>query len=130
MTSPVTDDEILRLVEAWIDDLTRGDYEAAFDRTRHDPYYKWTPALIEAVIGGYGLPEPHPSGTRYVVTSRVSAHGTRHCGIDRDNVRAPTRAHVHYDLPLNGEWSDLTATFRVEDVEGSVVLVLEEIHVL
>jgi hypothetical protein len=36
---------------------------------------------------------------------------------------------VRYDLPLNGEWSDLTATFRVEDVDGSVDLVLEEIHV-
>ena len=57
----MTDDEILRFVEAWIDDLARGDYRAAFDRTRHDPYYAWTPALIEAVINGYGLPEPHRS---------------------------------------------------------------------
>jgi hypothetical protein len=129
MAREVTDDEILHLVEAWIDDLARGDSQSAFDRTRHDPHFEWTPALIEAVINGYGLPEPHPSGTRYTVTIRTSALGAPRHEIDRSDAQAPVLAYVRYDLPLNGEWSDLTATFRVEDVDGSVDLVLEEIHV-
>ena len=38
LKSEATDEEVLRVVEAWIDDLARGDYAGAFARTRHDPY--------------------------------------------------------------------------------------------
>jgi len=34
-----------------------------------------------------------------------------------------------YDLPLNGNWSDLTATFRVEARADATELILQEIHV-
>jgi hypothetical protein len=129
-TQGVNDEELLQLVGAWIDDLARGDYESAFARTKHDPYYGWTPALIERVIDGYGLPEPHPSGVRYAVTDRAAARGTprlRH--VDREGVRSPVIARVEHDLPLNGEWSDLTASFRVEQTVEGVKIFLEEIHV-
>lgn len=127
-----TDEEILGAVEVWIDDLARGDYAAAFARTRHDPYYQWTPHGIESVIHGYGLPEPHPSGVRFVVTARDQAH-TRgrpfHRVVDRDVVRESAVAEVWYDLPLNGQWSDLTATFRLERDGARLHLVLQQIHV-
>lgn len=51
-TASVTNDEILRAVEAWVDYLARGDYRGAFARIDHDPYYRWTPELIEAVSTG------------------------------------------------------------------------------
>ena len=38
--------------------------------------------------------------------------------------------HVDFDLPLNGEWSDVTATFNIREVEDAWVLCLEDIHVL
>lgn len=39
-------------------------------------------------------------------------------------------ARVDYDLPLNGEWSDLTAQFLVYRVDDSLALVLQDLHVL
>lgn len=41
-----------------------------------------------------------------------------------------SRGRVYFDLPLNGEWSDLTAIFRLEHDKENLLLVLEEIHVL
>jgi hypothetical protein len=130
MHTEASDEEILSAAEAWIDDLARGDYAAAFARTSHDPYYRWTPELIESVINGYGLPEPHRSGKKFIVTPRSDAKGRpRNREVDREVARDLTVAEVWYDLPLNGEWSDLTATFRVERDDLHLSLVLEEIHV-
>ena len=36
---------------------------------------------------------------------------------------------VWFDLPLDGEWSDLTATFEIQRAVGGVQLVLNDIHV-
>jgi hypothetical protein len=125
-----TDDEILRVVEDWVGDLERGDYATAFSRTAHDPYYGWTPDLIRDVVAGYGSPQRHPSGEVFRVTSRATASGLARCReIDREVVPPGAIAAVRYDLPLNGKWSDLTATFRVEPRAEGADLVLEEIHV-
>ncbi len=37
--------------------------------------------------------------------------------------------NVIYDLPLNGEWSDLSATFYILKKEEFITLELDEIHV-
>ncbi|MBL9083725.1 MAG: hypothetical protein JNK76_18050 [Planctomycetales bacterium] len=125
-----SDDEILRFVEEWIDDLARDDYAAAFRRTDHDPYYRWTPELMRLVVQGYGLPEPHRSGAVFAVTARASAlGGPPQRVVDRDVVRPHCLAEIWYDLPLNGTWSDLTATFRVELRAEVSAVILQEIHV-
>lgn len=125
-----SDDEILTCVDEWVDDLQKQDYQAAYARTEHDPYYAWTPELIRAVIQGYGLPEPRRDGKIFLVSDRKKARGTKgRREVDREDVRPPAIAEVWYDLPLNGEWSDLTATFRVERRNNGCVLVLQEIHV-
>ena len=123
-----TDQDILRVVERWIDDLAEGRYDVAFERTAHDPYYEWTPDLMHAVVRGYGLPEPHRRGP-FEVTDRVSAVGHPAFEIDRDETPPDVIAFVSHSLPLNGEWSDLTATFRLQLRAGHAELVLEEIHV-
>jgi len=127
-----TDEEILTLVRQWVELLAHGNYEAAYDITGHEPYYQWTPELIRQVIEGYGLPEPHPAGP-FRITSLASAKGgpePRHCVERFETARDDGRiGHVLFDLPLNGEWSDMTATFGVYRYEDSVVLSLNEIHV-
>lgn len=128
-TNP-TDQQILTFVEQWIDDLVRGDYKTAYSRTGHDSYYNWTPDLMREVINGYGLPEPRGDGRVFVVTSRQSAvGGPPQRIVDRDEIQPPAIAEVWYDLPLNGEWSDLTATFRIENREQGCIVILQEIHV-
>jgi len=121
-----TDDEIFSFIDAWIDDLARGDYAAAYRRTKHDPYYEWTPELMQRVVEGYGLPEPHRSGRIFRVTPRASATGgPPERSIDREEAYTV----VWYNIPLNGEWSDLTATLRLEPCDAATDITLEEIHV-
>jgi hypothetical protein len=128
--SSPTDEELLAFVEVWIDDLARGDYQTAYSRTEHDAYYRWTPGLMRAVIEGYGLPEPRRDGNVFHVSQRASARGMiHHRQVARDDMRPPALAEVWYDLPLNGEWSDLTATFRIERRQSGFAIVLQEIHV-
>ena len=125
-----SDEEILRFVERWIDDLAKDDYHAAYARTEHDPYFAWTPDLIRTVIQCYGSLEPRRDGGVFTVTARESAlGGPPQRIVDRECVCPPAFAEVWYDLPLNGEWSDLTATFRVEPGDGGSTVVLQEIHV-
>lgn len=124
-----SDDEIYSFVDRWIATLAAGDYRMAFAMTDHDRYYGWSPELIQKSIEGYGLPESHPRGP-FRVTSAASAKGSLHREVTRgDDVPSGVVACVCHDLPLNGEWSDLSVTFRFEHHENAVRAVLEEIHV-
>jgi hypothetical protein len=38
--------------------------------------------------------------------------------------------HAHYDLPLNGTWSDVTASFDIIETEEGLALALDDVHVL
>jgi hypothetical protein len=131
MNLSATDDEIRDVVDRWVTLLAQEDYERAFALTRHDAYFGWTPKLIESVINGYGLPEPHPSGEVFRVTDPKTAKGGPvRAEVEREDGPEGCRGRVYYDLPLNGEWSDLTAIFRLEHDREQLVVVLEEIHVL
>jgi hypothetical protein len=125
--------EILGIARDWADALAAQDYERAYGMTAHDPYYARSAGLIRQVIEGYGLPEPHPAGP-FKVTPLADAKGgprPRHT-VRRYKRKAPhgAIADVSFDLPLNGEWSDLTATFAVHPIGDELVLCLNEIHVL
>ena len=124
-----TDSDILEFVETWIDALASGKFSEAYRMTSHDPYYKWTPELIQKTIEGYGLPEPHPAGP-FRITPPAKATGNPTREVSRtEGVPPGAFAHVLHDLPLNGEWSDLSVTFRFESVEAGAKAILEEIHV-
>jgi hypothetical protein len=76
------------------------------------------------------LAEPHPSGQRFAVTDRLSAAGQPASReVTREYIPPGAVAWVRHDLPLNGEWSDLTATFRVERGVAGLDLILMDIHV-
>jgi hypothetical protein len=127
-----TDQEILTAARDWADALAAQDYERAYGMTAHDSHYAWSASLIRDVIEGYGLPERHPAGP-FRVTPLEDAKGgprPRH-EVKRYDQAAPDGAvaEVWFDLPLNGEWSDLTATFAVCQVGDDLVLCLNEIHV-
>ncbi len=132
LSASASDAEILAVVESWVAFLVAEDYERAYGMTAHEPYYQWTAKLIREVIEGYGLPDPHPEGP-FKVTPLATAKGgpTPWHKVERDD---PPRcngaiANVWFDLPLNGEWSDLTATFSIHPLDEGIVLSLNEIHV-
>jgi hypothetical protein len=125
-----SDEAVLELLDAWVDDLARGDYAAAFARTKHDAYYGWTPKLMARVIECYGHTEPVADGEHFAVTDRASARGRPHYRqVDREGALPPVVGRALCDLPLNGEWSDVTASFRLVRAADGLDVVLEEIHV-
>ena len=131
LSSNPSDDEILKSIEAWVDDLALGNYASAFARTDHDTYHRWTPELMQSVIEGYGLPAVEKSARRFSVTSIVIASGSApRRTVDRETKPPNAIAYVEYRLPLNGTWCDLSASFRVEPRTLGSKLVLEDIHVL
>lgn len=38
--------------------------------------------------------------------------------------------HARYDLPLDGQWSDVTATFEILDLPEGAVLALDDVNVM
>jgi len=132
LRSSATDNDILSLVKRWVDALAREDYGSAYNMTAHEPYYEWTPQLIREVIEGYGLPDPHPDGP-FKVTPLKSAKGDLAPRHEVDRFDSPYASgaigEVWFDLPLNDEWSDLTATFAIYRLDSNIVIALNEIHV-
>ena len=121
-----SDSQILDLVRAWADSLATEDYAGALALVDARPH--WTPELLRTVITNYGSVEPMRDGSTYRVTPIDTAHGgpaPRH-----EVARAGGRISVWFDLPLNGEWSDLTATFDVVRRNDGLSLVLDDVHVM
>ena len=122
----VSDADLITFIDGWAALLGREDYEAAFALTDHVPEMRWTPPLIRQAIKNYGEFRPD---------QRVTADGVP---TDKPQVREvdrwPTNARgcfgeIWYDLNIDGEASDLTATFALEWAEGGVVVKLNDIHV-
>ena len=120
------DAQILEVVREWVELLAAEQYVRALEFV--DPGQAWTPALLRSVISNYGSVEPRKDGATFRVTSIGDAKGgpaPRH-EVDRQGGKVT----VWFDLPLNGQWSDLTATFQVLEANGGLALVLDDVHVM
>ncbi|WP_121811519.1 hypothetical protein [Mucilaginibacter kameinonensis] len=133
--------EIEKAVLYWIELLAEGKYHEAYRLTLHDPYYGWNSPNIKSVINGYGLPDEMLE-EKYRVTASDTAiiknniHPYKDIEFYGDLAKKPHKLHnmtiigaVCYDLPINGEWSDLSATFKILQRENFIMLELNEIHV-
>jgi hypothetical protein len=131
--------EILKAVEGWVNLLEQEDYERAYAYTEQDEQYQWTPDLIQSVIYSYGFQVLHSHDEFYRITPvNTDSAGNRSPRQEVDFYQEPLLeeakeaaiiGQVWYDLPLNGEWSDLTATFKVVRRETYLTLELAEIRV-
>lgn len=130
-----------KVVYYWMELLAQEKYEQAFNLTYHDPRNQWTPAMMESVINGYGmLYEPGEEVFKVTPYNEAAFHPG---DVNRDQdltlfEKPQIKAHLPnmkilgylwYGLPLNGKWSDLTATFNLLQGEGFWALELDEIHV-
>jgi len=126
-------EEILAVVKEWCRVLDQEDYETAYSMTWHSPKDHWTPKLMKDAISTYGCVIPRPDGQVFKVTPCETGVGNlipRHEVDWRDKERSGIAGDVWVDLPLNGEWSDLTATFYLRRWDECLVLELNEIHVM
>lgn len=134
LTFPKTasDEDLLSGARKWVDLLAEARSADAFMLTAHDSYYSWTPDLIQSVIAGCGL--PHELGNhkyRISKTSETKGGPSPRWEVDRWQEAEPSSriGFVWIDLPVEGEWSDLTATFEVLQHDNHLVLVLNDIRV-
>ena len=130
-----TDEQILDVVRQWVELLAQEKYEEAFRMLRYRPTELWSPELIKTVIANYGFIEPREDGATFKVTSLKDDpegqvfHGVEWYG-DDPNRPAEYLGMAMFTLPLNGEWSDVTAMFDIVEEDGALVLELDDIHVL
>jgi hypothetical protein len=133
--------EIEKAVLYWIELLAEEKYDEAYQLTLHDPYYQWSPADIKNVINGYGLPDEaleeqykvtHPGSA--IINDRINTY--KDIDLYDDPLKKADKLHnmtiigfICYDLPINGEWSDLSVTFKILQKENFIMLELNEIHV-
>lgn len=82
---------------------------------------------MKTVISNYGSPEPREDGKTFRVTPLVMAVGESRYEIDWYDTN---RGEVFFDLPLNGEWSDLSAILDFKVSDDVLVFQLNDIHVL
>jgi hypothetical protein len=127
---------VLGIVKDWVEVLARQDYQAVFESLGYlisfgDP----SADSIRNAIRHYRSPEYYPGVSTFVVTDWRTARGgnpepkSTVTWFKTNSVGMV--AAVAFDLPLNGQWSDLTADFVMfegEKPDGGHSLRLEEIH--
>lgn len=135
--APVTKEKVLAAVFRWVDYLAAGDYEHASSVLNEN----WSTEELQLAIATGGVMEDRPDGRTFKVTRADETRG----GLepehdvqfisdanDPDVVEPddPTLVgEVWFDLPLNGEWSDVTATFLLKKADSGVRLELDELRV-
>jgi hypothetical protein len=134
------DDEILAVCREWVDLVAAGRFRDAIDMlyipASYDPSQHWTPESLQTYIGNYGSWDPLADGSVVRVTpietARIPADAPGrqpHANVVRPS-SDPRAGSVDLDVPLDGEWSDLTAQFEFAPVDGGIGISLYDLHVL
>ena len=116
-----TDDQLVGLIEHWIDILANEDYEAFYNSLGFAMLYQFEglsgPESIKSAIESYRSVVLYPGEECFKVS-----HCSRTAGGNSEPVKYVARYEpnslkikcaISYDLPLNGKWSDLGAEFVV-----------------
>ena|ERR1041385_820662 len=125
-----TDEQIVAAVSDWVGLLAADRYEEACAVVKHADDDHWTPDLMRSIIRNYGFLEARKDGKTFCVThldERATKGNRRRPRVEWYDAR---RGTAYFDLPLNGEWSDLTAIMDVLKEDGGISLTLSDIHVL
>ncbi len=125
--SPITD--ILPFVKKWIKLIANGSVHDACALLDQPNSYGivWTPELIRKLILEYlDLEDDRPLAS--VVSDPNLIPGQRDLEVGTFN--HCSGYWFDYDVPLNGEWSDLTAQFEFYKGKDGYAVVLHDLHVL
>jgi hypothetical protein len=156
LPSDATDEDILSAIREWVEMLAANRYRDAYSWLYHPVGDHWSPERIETVVNNYGVLPPadddraamrrrlrlpvRPATEQPEPLFRVTSPGraqTRAVEPTFEVYRFPERtygdgpiANVDFDLPLNDEWSDVTAQFLVLRSGKRLVFQLRDIHVV
>ena len=127
----VTDTEIRNAIRSWIDLLAADRYEEAHAQLFRFSDDEWMPDMMRTVVRHYGFIKPRDDGQTFRVTPRSEAVQKSRRGPHEDVEWFDDGSGVaHFDLPLNGEWSDVTTIIDIVLQDKERVLRLNDIHVL
>ena len=106
LAQDASDQQILGLVEEWVELLAKERYQDAFDLVPALP--PWTPARLKAAVEGGSLAGSPATAEVLRVTSPLSAPGASHRLVRRwgDPKLLKSVGQVEYDLPLEGQWPE------------------------
>jgi hypothetical protein len=130
-----SDEQVLDLVRRWIDVLAAKRYQEIFDSLGYGMAYgKPGAQCIREAIQNYRSPEYFVGVNNFAVSDWRTARGgnpnpTRKVTWYKPNTTRMAGA-VAFDLPMNGQWSDLTANFvyfEGDDPRAGYRLGLEDI---
>ena len=111
-----TDEEVIAIARHWIGVLASDDYDSVFAALGYALAYSEPGArLLRDAVRNYRWERYFPGATDFAVTSWRTATGGNPSP-RLEVVRYVPSGHslrgaVSIDLPLNGQWSDLTADF-------------------
>jgi hypothetical protein len=128
------DKDVLAIVHEWIGFLAADDYEQAQALLNHDKAeHEWSADLVKKVVSMYS--PPGGAGPARVTPIEGAKAGDfeptrmvnrRGAGEGRPEVIG----EVHFDVPINGTWSDMTAMFLLREESGQLSLELYDMQVL
>jgi len=131
-TSADPTDAMLSFVREWFDLLAQGRFEEASVRLDEPNSYGvvWSAdrlrmAAEEAFGPGSTFRARHPDGPRYSQPSEAAGSNPAEVTLMDEG-----RYALDHDVPLNGEWSDLTARFFFLRRPDGYAVVLHDMHVL
>jgi hypothetical protein len=135
---PDRTDQAVRAIERWVGLLVQGHFHEAMEMLA--PSATWTPDVLASVIRNYGSVEPRDDGRTFSVTAPAltTEGGDARFEVtwldppltNRLDYAPDLLAHARYDLPLDGAWSDVTATFDILDLPDGVALALADVYVM
>lgn len=124
---------ILAFVKGWMKLLAEGRFEEACSLIDEPNSYGivWTPALIQETVNATFGPETrfyqfHPEGP--IFTDPFDLEEQREVKVLE--LGDGSGYAFDYDVPLNGEWSDLTAQFEFLQRSNGYAVVLHDLHVM
>jgi hypothetical protein len=126
-----SDDDLLDAVRRWVDVVASGDFQGAIDFLFPAEYggQPWTASGLETYIANYGFWEPLGDGSTVRMTPIATAGGDK-LPVQEVSRYVDRLPEIDFDVPLDGQWSDLTAQFIVVEVDGKWALSLYDLHVM
>ena len=128
-----TDEDIINVVRDFVNLLAKERYVEAFEMMYRNSKDEMSPELIKRLIEGYGFDESVKDVFRVASLEKMKNQEPEFQIDWLESVKGEKPRDIgtiHYDLPINGEWSDLTAIFDVYELENGIALSLYDIHVL
>ena len=124
LSSNQVNDETTSFVRNWIKLLSQGRFDEAFAQIDEPNQYgiKWTAGKFLKVISDYSR------GKKYKIDNPDLINGD-----GRPSLVAFKNASGYsfdYDLPLNGNWSDLTLQFEFQKRSEDFAVILHDVHTL